>query len=51
MLAGAHCVRCHLEHSLEHVRKAVSKGNTRCECASCGKQMSPGSRQISLETS
>ena len=36
MHAGAHCVRCRKEHSLEHVREAVSQGKTRCECTVCG---------------
>ncbi len=34
--AGAHCVRCRKEHSLEHVRQAVSQGRTRCDCTKCG---------------
>ena len=41
--AGAHCVRCKKEHSLEHVRQAVSQGRTRCDCTKCGKLvLSPG---------
>ncbi|KAL3135315.1 hypothetical protein ABBQ32_007510 [Trebouxia sp. C0010 RCD-2024] len=32
---SAHCVRCRKEHSLEHVRAAVSQGKTRCDCTSC----------------
>ena len=35
--AGAHCVQCQQEHSLEHVRRAVSRGKTKCVCKSCGK--------------
>ena len=34
--AGAHCVQCQQEHSLEHVRKAVSRGKTKCICKNCG---------------
>ena len=29
-------MRCRKEHSLDHVRDAVSQGKTRCDCTSCG---------------
>ncbi|KAL0047297.1 hypothetical protein WJX82_000149 [Trebouxia sp. C0006] len=32
---SAHCVRCQKEHSLEHVRQAVSQGHTRSDCTKC----------------
>lgn len=32
---SAHCVRCKKEHSLNHVRRAVMQGKTRCDCKSC----------------
>ncbi|DBA77969.1 TPA: hypothetical protein ACH3X1_009129 [Trebouxia sp. C0004] len=32
---SAHCVQCRKEHSLEHVRQAVSQGHTRCDCTKC----------------
>jgi NAD-dependent SIR2 family protein deacetylase len=34
-LAGAHCIKCHKEHSLEHVKQAVFADDI-CYCTSCG---------------
>jgi hypothetical protein len=33
--AGAHCIKCHKEHSLEHVKAAVFADDI-CYCTSCG---------------